>query len=94
MCVNGICVVLSLIVLIVLYKNYYFEQERIKNLTLVTTTVHEKKAPFINRDSRSSGRGTTMVRNINKSTAKMNNPLKKLAFWMGLNIFGEIINLT
>jgi hypothetical protein len=92
LCVNATCVVLSLIVLLVLYKNYSFEQERIKALTLVTTTVHERNAPFSYRDNKSKGDSQKMGRSTT-TAQRFHNPLRKLAFWMGLNVFGEIVNL-
>lgn len=81
-----------MIVLLVLFKNYRFEKERIKALTLVTSTVHEKPAPFMARDSRSVSSSSNKVRRTS-GAKNLNNPLGKLALWMGFNIFGQIIDL-
>ena len=61
-------------------------------MTLVTTTIHEKQAPFSMRDSKSSTNEPSRVRR-NSGPKKLHNPLTKLAVWMGLNIFGDIIDL-
>ena len=43
--INAICVLLSLIVLVVLYMNYQYEQQRITNMTLLTFN-DQKPSPF------------------------------------------------
>jgi hypothetical protein len=78
--------------LVVLYKNYHFEQERIKAMTLVTSTVHQKPAPFVARDSRNLSHTKMMRRG--SGNKKLNNPLGKLALWMGVNILGQIVDLV
>ena len=60
-------------------------------MTLVTSTVHQKQAPFVSRDSRNLSH-TQMMRNLENK--KLNNPLGKLAMWMGVNIIGQIVDLV
>ena len=61
-------------------------------MTLVTTTIHQKPAPFVARDSRNLSH-TKMMRKTS-SHKKLNNPLGKLALWIGINILGQIIDLV